>query len=62
MVALIVMLVFVVLDLDRPRRGLIVVSEKNLLDLQASMKADAGAIVAPSLPASGPRPSRGASR
>jgi hypothetical protein len=62
MVALIVVLVFVILDLDRPRRGLIVVSEKNLLDLQASMKAEAGAIVTPGLPASGPSPARAASR
>jgi hypothetical protein len=44
MVALIVVLVLVILDLDRPRRGLIVVSEKNLVDLQGSMRNDAGAV------------------
>jgi hypothetical protein len=39
MVVLIVVLVFVILDLDRPRRGRIQVSQKSLLDLQASMRA-----------------------
>lgn len=34
MVLLIVVLVFIILDLDRPRRGLIEVSQKSLLDLQ----------------------------
>lgn len=62
MVVLIVVLVFVILDLDRPRRGLIVVSEKNLLDLQASMKAEPSKIAVPALPASGPIPAKGASR
>jgi hypothetical protein len=33
MVRLIVVLVLVILDLDRVRRRLVVVSEKNLLDL-----------------------------
>jgi hypothetical protein len=37
MVALIVVLVFLILDLDRPRRGLIEVSAKPLTDLQALM-------------------------
>ena len=59
---LIVMLVFVILDLDRPIRGLIVVSEKNLLDLQASMKADVAAAARPALPASAAIPARAASR
>jgi hypothetical protein len=62
MVGLIVVLVFVILDLDRPRRGVIVVSEKNMLDLQASMKAEARAIVTPALPVSAPRPVNAASR
>jgi len=62
MVVLIVVLVFVILDLDRPIRGLIVVSEKNLLDLQASMKAEAATTSRPALPASGPAPARAASR
>lgn len=43
MVALIVVLVFVILDLDRPRRGLIEVSQQSLTDLQASLRADVGA-------------------
>jgi hypothetical protein len=62
MVVLIVVLVFVILDLDRPIRGLIVVSEKNLLDLQASMKAEAAATIRPALPTAGPAPARAASR
>ncbi len=41
MVALIVVLVFIILDLDRPRRGLIQVSQKSLVDLQAGMRSDA---------------------
>jgi uncharacterized membrane protein (Fun14 family) len=39
MVALIVVLVFVILDLDRPRRGLIEVSQKSLVDLQAAVRS-----------------------
>ena len=62
MVLLIVVLVFVILDLDRPIRGLIVVSEKNLRDLQTSMQADAVATGKPALAASGPAPARAASR
>lgn len=42
MVALIVILVFVIVDLDRPRRGLIEISQKSLLDLQAAIRAEAG--------------------
>ena len=60
MVVLIVVLVFVILDLDRPIRGLIVVSEKNLLDLQASIKAEGAATGRPALQA--PAPARAASR
>jgi len=62
MVGLIVVLVFVILDLDRPRRGLITVSEKNFRDLQASMKADVAANGKPALPAAGPASARAASR
>jgi uncharacterized membrane protein YedE/YeeE len=47
MVALIVVLVFVIFDLDRPRRGLIVVTEKNLVDLRASMKDEAAGAGSP---------------
>ena len=39
MVTLIVVLVAVILDLDRPRRGLIQVSQKSLVDLQATIPA-----------------------
>jgi len=39
MVALIVALIVVILDLDRPRRGLIMVSQERLVELQASMRA-----------------------
>jgi hypothetical protein len=37
MVALIVILVYIILDLDRPRRGLIEVSQKPLTDLQQTI-------------------------
>jgi hypothetical protein len=50
MIGLIVVLVFIVLDLDRPRRGLIEVSQKSLLDLQASMRAGAGPLAAVATP------------
>lgn len=43
MVVLIVVLVFIILDLDRPRRGLIQVSQKSMTDLQASIHRDAAA-------------------
>jgi hypothetical protein len=36
MVILIVILVYIILDLDRPRRGLIVVSQAPLIELQSS--------------------------
>ena len=39
MVALIVLLVFIIIDLDRPRRGLIEVSQKSLVDLQVAIGA-----------------------
>lgn len=41
MVLLMVILVFLILDLDRPRRGLILVTQKSLLDLQTAVAADA---------------------
>lgn len=37
MVGLIVLLVFIIIDLDRPRRGMIEVSQSSLRDLQAVM-------------------------
>jgi hypothetical protein len=39
MVILIVLLAFVIIDLDRPRRGLIQVSQKSLTDLQTTIQA-----------------------
>ncbi len=41
MVALIVALVFIIIDLDRPRRGFILVNQKSLLDLQSAVKGSA---------------------
>ncbi len=40
MVGLIVLLVFIIIDLDRPRRGLIEVSQNSMLELQRSMAGD----------------------
>jgi hypothetical protein len=40
LVALIVVVVFIIIDLDRPRRGLTRVSQASLTDLQAAMTAD----------------------
>jgi len=54
MVTLIVVLIMVVLDLDRPRRGLIEVSKQSLYDLQASIGPPLrapGAIARPAVPA-----------
>ncbi len=62
MIGLIVVLVFVILDLDRPRRGLIEVSKQSLYDLQASIAAPAGAPGALSPAASAAGPASGASR
>ena len=38
MIGLIVILAYLIVDLDRPRRGLVQVSEKSLRDLQADMR------------------------
>lgn len=46
LVTLIVLLVFIIVDLDRPRRGLIEVSQESLLDLQATLQRDAAATIA----------------
>jgi hypothetical protein len=42
LILLIVFLVFIVIDLDRPRRGLIEVSQQSLVDLQSSIAAQRG--------------------
>jgi hypothetical protein len=39
MVGLIVIIVFIIIDLDRPQRGLIEVSQKSMLDLQGTIAA-----------------------
>ena len=39
LIGLMVVLVFIVLDLDRPRRGIINVDHSSLQDLQTSVKA-----------------------
>ena len=43
MLVFVLVVVFVVVDLDRPRRGLIQVSHTSLTDLQAALHADQGA-------------------
>lgn len=43
MVALIVVLIFVIIDLDRPRRGLIEVDQHGLVDLRDTVIVEAGA-------------------
>ena len=43
MVALIVLLVFIIIDLDRPRRGLITVSHKSLTELRSAIDAETSA-------------------
>jgi hypothetical protein len=40
MVGLIMIIVFIVIDLDRPRRGLIEVNQQSMLDLQATIAAE----------------------
>lgn len=42
LVLLIVVLVFIIIDLDRPRRGLIKVSHDSLLELQADVRSPSG--------------------
>lgn len=40
MVLLVVVLVFIIIDLDRPRRGLIEVSQQSLIELRTAINAD----------------------
>ena len=44
LVALIVILVFIIVDLDRPRRGLIRVDQTSMIQLKESVDAELGAI------------------
>jgi len=41
MSVLIVLVIFIIIDLDRPRRGLIEVSQQSMLDLAASIGPEA---------------------
>jgi uncharacterized YccA/Bax inhibitor family protein len=43
MVLLVVVLVFIIIDLDRPRRGLIEVSQESLIDLRSAISEDVNA-------------------
>jgi hypothetical protein len=58
MVALIVVLVFIILDLDRPRRGLIKVNQTSLIELQAAINTDNKTDDRRSAPAPAPAPAR----
>jgi len=40
LVALIVVIAFIIMDIDRPRRGLIKVDQTSLSDLKAAIDAD----------------------
>lgn len=52
LVTLIVLLVFIIVDLDRPRRGLVEVSQQSLLDLQAFVRESAESLGAERVPQS----------
>lgn len=41
LVVLIVVLVFIIIDLDRPRRGLVLVDQQSMVDLEAGMETQA---------------------
>jgi hypothetical protein len=44
MVALVVLLMFIILDLDRPRRGIIEVSVQPILDVKAQIDGAEGGV------------------
>lgn len=50
LVVLIVLLVFIIIDLDRPRRGLIEVSQESLLALEDQITSEANRIPSPTDP------------
>ena len=56
LVALIVILAFVIIDLDRPRRGLIRVDHKSLIDLKAAIDVSQTVEAQQSVPVDTPRP------
>jgi hypothetical protein len=57
-VTLVVLLVFIIVDLDRPRRGLIQVNQKSLIELRVGIDAAQGSGTQPSAPTDGPGPAR----
>jgi arginine exporter protein ArgO len=58
MVGLIALLVFLIIDLDRPRRGLIQISQKSLEDLQQSIARPRTGAAQPGSAADAPKASR----
>jgi len=54
MVGLIVVLMFIIIDLDRPRRGLIQVSQKSMTDLATLVRPPAAVPVSPGSKGRGP--------
>lgn len=56
MIALIVVLVFIIVDLDRPRRGLIKVDQSSLTDLKAAIDVAQAVESQPTIPVDIPRP------
>jgi hypothetical protein len=40
LIVLIVVIIWVIIDLDRPRRGLILVSQQSMISLQESLNKD----------------------
>jgi ABC-type multidrug transport system fused ATPase/permease subunit len=58
LVVLIALVVFLIVDLDRPRRGIIQVSQESLLSLQQSMATAPGLTVQPSSPPDASKASR----
>jgi hypothetical protein len=62
MVAMIILLIYLILDLDRPRRGLIEVPKQSLYDVQASIQKAMRPAAAPSGPSRAAAAASGASR
>jgi len=58
LVGLIVVLAFVIIDLDRPRRGLIKVDQTSLIDVKAVIDQAQSAGAQPAVPADGASPRR----
>jgi uncharacterized membrane protein (Fun14 family) len=58
LVGLIIVLTFVIVDLDRPRRGLIRVDQTSLIDVKAVIDKALSASAQPAVPANGASPRR----